>query len=108
MIIGKTTMGKETMEAMQKYKCVHVSPQAVSPNLWLDSIEIQDVRLFEELGSIEASWQLKVNKLGPFVVDIDCYGNNLFDSITERVEENKAKVFEKLNIPLDFTYTRLY
>lgn len=108
MIIGKTTMGKETMGAMQKYKCVHVSPQAVSPNLWLDSLEIQNVHLFEELGSIEASWQLKANKLGPFVVDIDCYGNNLFDSIAEQVEKNKQEVFRKIGIPEDFSYTKLY
>ncbi|MBQ8657873.1 MAG: fumarate hydratase C-terminal domain-containing protein [Clostridia bacterium] len=108
MIIGKTTMGQETMNAMQKYKCVHVSPQAVSPNLWLDSLTIQDVHLFEELGSIEASWQLKADKLGPFVVDIDCYGNNLFDGVTEKVEENKRKVFEKIGIPADFSYTKLY
>ena len=108
MIIGKTTMGKDTMDAMKKNKCVHVSPQAVSPNLWLDSIEIEDVCLFDELGSIEASWQLKVDKLGPFVVDIDCNGNNLFDGITETVENNKLKVFEKIGVPADFTYTKLY
>ena len=80
MIIGKTTMGEETMAMMQKKKCVHVSPQCVSPNLWLDSIKIDDVELFDELGTIEATWHMDVNELGPFVVDIDCEGNNLYES----------------------------
>ena len=108
MIIGKTTMGQSTMNAMKKFKCVHASPRSVSPNLWLDSLEIQDVHLFDELGSIEASWQLRANELGPFVIDIDCNGNNLFDELDGTIQENKEKVFEKLGIPKDFEYTKLY
>ena len=108
MIVGKTTMGAETTRAMQKHKCVHVSPQSVSPNLWLDSMQIQGVHLFDELGSIEASWQLKADKLGPFVVDIDCLGNNLFDEIDARVAKNKKEIFEKIGIPENFEYTKLY
>ena len=47
MIVGKTTMGKETAEMMKKCGCVHVSPRSVSPNLWIDSITVEDVYLFE-------------------------------------------------------------
>lgn len=108
MIIGKTTMGEETMAMMQKKKCVHVSPQCVSPNSWVQNIQITDVELFDELGTIEATWHMTVDKLGPFVVDMDCYGNNLFDAVTEQVEENRKKAYEKLGIPADFEYTRLY
>ena len=108
LICGKTTMGKETAEAMKEHKCVHVSPQSVSPFLWVDSIEIKGVDLFDEMGSIEAPWHFEMDKLGPFVVDMDCYGNNLFDAVTEKVEENRKKAYEKLGIPEDFTYTRLY
>ncbi|HHW31135.1 MAG TPA: hypothetical protein GXX20_05605 [Clostridiaceae bacterium] len=106
-IVGKTTMGKKTMEAMKKFKCIHASPQSVSPNLWLDSIKIKDVYLFDELGSIEASWQLELDKLGPFIVDIDCEGNNYFEKLDAIVEENRKKVYEKLGIPDDFEYTKL-
>ena len=108
MIVGKTTMGKDTMETMQAHKCVHVSPQSVSPNLWLDSLEIQDVYLYDTLGAIEACWFLKADKLGPFIVDIDCNGNNLFDEIDETVAKNKEEIFRKIGIPEDFTYTKLY
>lgn len=108
VIIGKTTMGKETANAMKKYKCIHVSPQCVSPNLWIDSIKINDVYLFDELGTIEAAWQLQIEKLGPFIVDIDCNGNNYFDALDKIIEQNVNKAYKILNIPEDFEYTKLY
>ena len=108
MIIGKTTMGEETMAMMQKKKCVHVSPQCVSPNFWVQNINITDVELFDELGTIEATWHMTVDKLGPFVVDIDCYGNNLYKNHEHEVDEAREKALEKLGIGTDFEYTKLY
>lgn len=108
MIIGKTTMGEETMKAMQELGCVHCSPQSVSPNLWGDCIEIDDVELFDELGTIEATWHMNINELGPFVVDIDTHGRNLYDEHREEVDANREAALRKLGIPADFEYTRLY
>lgn len=108
MIIGKTTMGEETMKMMRKLGCVHASPQGVSPNLWASQIKITDVELFDELGTIEATWHLDLDKLGPFVIDIDTQGNNLFEKMDAVVAENKEKAYEKLGIPADFSYTKLY
>lgn len=108
LICGKTTMGTDTAEAMKKYKCVHVSPQSVSPLLWINSIKVESVDLFEEMGSIEAPWHFFLNELGPFVVDMDCDGNNYFDSIEEKVYENREKAYRELGITEDFRYTRLY
>ena len=107
MIIGKTTMGDETMAMMQKMGCVHVSPQGVSPNLWASQIQITNVELFDELGTIEATWHMNLDKLGPFVVDMDTQGNNLFDAVDKVVAENKAKAYAKLGLE-DFEYTKLY
>ena len=107
MIIGKTTLGDETMAMMQKLGCVHVSPQGVSPNLWASQIQITDVELFDELGTIEATWHMNLDKLGPFVVDMDTQGNNLFDAVDKVVAENKAKAYTKLGLE-DFEYTKLY
>ena len=81
MIVGKTTMGEGTAKMMKEKKCVHVSPRSVSPNLWVDSIEVQDVHLKDELGNIEAAWFFNVKELGPFIVDIDTEGNNYFDKL---------------------------
>ena len=107
MIIGKTTMGDETMAMMKKMGCVHASPQGVSPNLWASQINITDVELFDELGTIEATWHMELDKLGPFVVDMDTQGNNLFEAVDKIVEENKAKAYAKLGLE-DFEYTKLY
>ena len=107
-IVGKTTMGRETAAAMKENVCIHATPQCVSPNLWLDSIEIKDVYLFDELGTIEAAWQLKLKKLGPFLVDMDSEGNNYFNSIDTIIEENRKRVYRHLKIPEDFKYTKLY
>ena len=108
MIVGKTTMGKDTAEMMKQKKCVHVSPRSVSPNLWIDSIEVQDVHLYDELGRIEAAWFFKVNELGPFIVDIDTNGDNLFDRLDEKIADNKAKALQELGIDPDFQFTKLY
>lgn len=108
MIIGKTTMGEETMEMMKKKKCVHVSPQCVSPNAWVQNINITNVELFDELGTIEATWSMTVKELGPFVVDIDCEGNNLYKNHEQEVDENRATALKKLGIDESFEYTKLY
>lgn len=108
MIVGKTTMGDNTLRKMVEKGCVHVSPQSVSPNLWIDSIEIIGVELKEELGSIEAPWILKCTELGPFVVDMDTKGNNLFDTIDDTVELNKQRAFSMLGIDQGVKPTKLY
>lgn len=108
MIVGKTTMGKETAEMMKEKKCVHVSPRSVSPNLWIDSIEVQDVYLYDELGRIEAAWFFKLNDLGPFIVDIDSEGNNYFDKLDGKIAERKEEALKELGIDPDYQFTKLY
>ena len=108
VIVGKTTMGDETAKAMQRFGCVHLSPRSVSPNLWVDSIEIEGVDLFDEMGSIEAPWQLSINELGPFVVDMDTQGGRLFEVLDKEIERNLDKAYKDLGIPEDFKYTKLY
>lgn len=108
MIVGKTTMGEETAKMMKEKKCVHVSPRSVSPNLWIDSIEVQDVYLYDELGRIEAAWFFKLNDLGPFIVDIDCEGNNYFDKLDGKIEERKQAALKELGIDESFKFTKLY
>lgn len=108
IIVGKTTMGQATLDAMQKYGCVHASPQCVSPNLWHDAITIQGVELFEELGSIEACWLLKLDELGPFIVDMDSHGKNYFDELDVHVAKQRDAVLASMGVPADFTPTKLY
>ena len=108
MIVGKTTMGTQTAEMMRKMKCVHVSPRSVSPNLWIDSIEVETVHLFDELGSIEAAWFFKLKELGPFIVDIDTEGNNYFDRFDDSIQKRKEEALRELGINPDYRFTKLY
>lgn len=108
MIVGKTTMGEKTAKMMKEKKCVHVSPRSVSPNLWIDSIEVQDVHLYDELGRIEAAWFFKLNDIGPFIVDIDTDGNNYFDALDVEIAKRKEAAMEELGIEHDFEFTKLY
>ena len=108
MIVGKTTMGEQTAKMMKEKKCVHVSPRSVSPNLWVDSIEVQDVYLKDELGSIEAAWFFNVKELGPFIVDIDSEGNNYFDRLDEDIAARKDEALKELGIDETFEFTKLY
>jgi len=108
MIVGKTTMGAETAAMMKEKKCVHVSPRSVSPNLWIDSIEVEDVYLYDELGRIEAAWFFRLHDLGPFIVDIDCAGNNYFDKLDGIIEERKQAALKELGIDDTFEFTKLY
>ena len=108
MIIGKTTMGEQTAKMMKEKKCVHASPRSVSPNLWIDSIEVQDVHLYDELGRIEAAWFFKLNQLGPFIVDIDTKGRNLFDQLDQQIANNKDAALRELGIDPDYQFTKLY
>ncbi len=107
IIIGKTTMGEQTVKAMSESGCVHLSPRSVSPNLWVSSIKVEGVHLFSEMGSIEAPWKLFLNELGPFVVDIDSYGNKLFENLDEQVHSRLDSAYKALGISEDFKYTRL-
>ncbi len=108
MIVGKTTMGEKTAQMMKEKKCGHVSPRSVSPNLWIDSIEVQDVYLYDELGRIEAAWFFKMNELGPFIVDIDAEGKNYFDHLDKDIADRKENALKKLGIDDTFEFTKLY
>ena len=108
MIVGKTTMGPDTAAMMKEKKCVHVSPQSVSPNQWIDSIKVEDVYLYDELGRIEAAWFFELDDIGPFIVDIDTKGNNYFDTLDQEIQKNKDLALKKLGIAPNYQYTKLY
>jgi tartrate dehydratase beta subunit/fumarate hydratase class I family protein len=37
-----------------------------------------------------------VEDFGPLTVAIDAHGNNLFENVSKKVEENKQKIYEKI------------
>ena len=105
-IIGKTTMGKETMEMMRQFGTVHLTVVGVMGNLLANQVKkILGVYFLEELGRTEATWVMELEKGGPFIVDIDTKGNNLFHQINRGVESKFKEFYKKFGIPSGFNYT---
>jgi fumarate hydratase subunit beta len=98
VVVGKGGMGKRTTEAMQKHGAVYgafTGGAAV-----LAARAIKNIRAVEwyDLGVPEALWIFEVEEFGPLTVSIDSHGNNLFEDIKRRVEENKKQIYTKLGL----------
>jgi len=105
-IIGKTTMGIGTMEMMKNFGAVHLTVVGIMGNLLANQVKkVLGVYFLEELGRTEATWVMELEKGGPFIVDIDAKGKNLFHQINREVESRFEKFYEKFGIPRGFKYT---
>lgn len=105
-IIGKGTMGKETMNAMAETGCVHLCGIGINGNVLAVKVkEVVDVYYLDEIGPTEATWILDVENFGPFVVDIDTNRNNLFSPINARGQEKMKELYQKHGIPADYEFT---
>ncbi len=98
VIIGKGGMGKRTTDAMQKYGAVYgafTGGAAV-----LAARAIRNVKAVEwlDLGMPEAMWVFEAEDFGPLTVAIDSHGNNLFEDVKKKTDENRRAIYEKLGI----------
>jgi len=98
VVIGKGGMGKRTTEAMAKYGAVYGAFTGGAAILAAKAIK--NVRTVEwlDLGMPEAMWILEVEEFGPLAIAIDSHGNNLFEDVKRKVEENKQRVYQKLGL----------
>ena len=60
------------------------------------------------MGTIEATWHMTLDNLGPFVVDMDTYGSNLYKLHEGEVNQARDAALRELGIDEDFSYTKLY
>lgn len=105
-IIGKTTMGKDTMAMMKEFGCVHLTVVGIMSNLLANQVKkVLGAHFLEELGRTEATWVMELERGGPFIVDIDTKGSNLFHQVNREVESKFEKFYEKFGIPKEFEYT---
>ena len=105
-LIGKTTMGRATAEALTEVGGVHLSKIGICGNqISRQIVRIQDVHFLEELGKTEATWIFEVRRFGPFFVDIDAQGNNYFEILERESRESLDEVYRRLGIPPGFQYT---
>jgi len=98
VVIGKGGMGQKTTDAMKKYGAVYGAFTGGAAVLAARAVKsVKTVEWFD-LGMPEALWILEVEDFGPLTVAIDSYGNNLFEDVRKKVEENRPKIYEKLGI----------
>ena len=106
VLIGKTTMGPGTAEALKEVGGVHLSKIGICGNQIRQQVkEVEDVFFLDELGKTEATWIFRVEDFGPFFVDIDARGRNYFKEMEKKGMENITKMYRDLDIPADFFYT---
>ncbi|UCH32039.1 MAG: fumarate hydratase C-terminal domain-containing protein [Candidatus Bathyarchaeota archaeon] len=98
VIIGKGGMGKRTTEAMQKYGAIYGAFTGGAAVLAARAItRVKKVEWFD-LGMPEALWILGVKEFGPLTVAIDSHGNNLFEDVRSKTEENQKLIYKKLGL----------
>lgn len=81
IVIGKGGMGEKTRLACEKFGCVYLHAVGGAAQVLAACIkDVEDVFGFEQFGSPEAIWRLRVEKF-PVVVTIDAHGNSLHKEI---------------------------
>ena len=98
VVVGKGGMGKKTADAMKRYGTVYgvfTGGTAV-----LAAKAMKQVKSVEwiDLGTPEAMWVLEVENFGPLTVAIDTNGNNLFQVIQTKADNEKQKIYKKLGL----------
>jgi tartrate/fumarate subfamily iron-sulfur-dependent hydro-lyase beta chain len=105
-IIGKTTMGPGTAEALRRVGGVHLSKIGICGNLLVPQVnKVEGVHFLKELGTTEATWVFSVERMGPFFVDVDAHGNNYFEQMDTELRSRMETIRRKLGIPEDFRWT---
>jgi len=98
VIIGKGGMGKRTTDAMQKYGAIYGAFTGGAAVLAAKAIKSVKAVEWFDLGMPEALWIFEAEEFGPITVAIDSHGNNLFEDIKKKTEENRKLIYEKLGI----------
>jgi tartrate/fumarate subfamily iron-sulfur-dependent hydro-lyase beta chain len=107
-LIGKTTMGPGTAEALSEVGGVHLTKIGICGNQLASQVtKVHGVHFLEELGKTEASWVLEVERFGPFFVDIDARGNNYFESLDAEAQARLRVIRQGLGIPHGFDFTEV-
>lgn len=99
-IVGKGTMGRKSMEAMRRFGCVHLCSVGLYAKVLATRVKrVLGVYGLEDVGMIEATWVLEVEDFGPFIVDIDARGDNLFHHINREVAKKALEVYRHFGLP---------
>jgi len=107
-LIGKTTMGPKTAEALREVGGVHLTKLGICGNQLAPQVKkIHGVHFLDELGKTEATWIFEVQQFGPFFVGIDAHGNNYFDVLHADTLSRIESIHRDLGIPEGFELTKV-
>jgi len=105
-LIGKTTMGPRTAEALRDVGGVYLSKIGICGNILSQQIKrVCEVHFLEELGKTEATWVLEVERFGPFFVAIDAKVRNYFQDLHRHVDANLSGVYVRLGLDESYDFT---
>ncbi len=107
-LIGKTTMGPRTAEALKEVGGVYLTKIGLSGNALRGQVKkVHDVHFLDELGKTECTWIYEVENFGPFFVAIDSEGRNYFEELARDAEAKMPAIEEDLGIPHDYEFTEV-
>ena len=107
-LIGKTTMGPATAQALKEVGGIYLSKIGLSGNALKDQVKkVHDVYFLDELGKTECTWIYEVDHFGPFFVAMDSEGNNYFEDLAKEAESKMPEIEKDLGIPEGYTYTEV-
>lgn len=96
-VVGKGGMEEKTKEACKEFKAFYgILPGGAAAILSKKVERVLGVYWLEELGVPEAMWHLKVQDLGPIIVAIDSLGNDVYDSLREKVNRNLSRLLQEV------------
>ena len=98
VVVGKGGMGKRTVDAMKQYGAVYGAFTGGAAVLAAKAIKCVKGVEWSDLGMPEAMWILEIEDFGPLTIAIDAHGNNLFETIQTKVDNEKPAIYRKLGI----------
>ncbi len=108
-LIGKTTMGQRTAEALRDVGGVYLTKIGVCGNQLAAQVKrVEGVHFLDELGKTEATWVFEVERFGPFFVGIDANGNSYFDELDREVAGRMTEIARSLGIPDGYEFTDVH
>lgn len=107
-LIGKTTMGPGTAQALKEVGGVYLSKIGLSGNALRGQVKkVHEVHFLDELGKTEATWIYEVENFGPFFVAMDTNGRNYFEELAREADAKMPGIEKKLGIPEGYDYTEV-
>ncbi len=95
-VIGKGGMGEKTRLACQKFGCVYLHAIGGAAQVLAEAIkEVQNVHGYDQFGSPEAIWELRVEGFSA-VVTIDSHGNSLHKDIEAQSSAKLNEIFSTI------------